>query len=293
MKKIKHSKYRNAGFLYELLVRQVTADIINNVDTPVSERILKKYFSPTTELGKELRLYKTFLKEKYKSDAMGANFIEAVLKTHSKLPRKSLLEQKYNLVKEIRQHYNINEFFRSPINDYKVLASIYTLFEDNLSSEKHDPFDIARSKNTVLEHICTPRILKPSAKVLNEYEKQERDLQLLTYKLLVDRFNKKYSSKLCSRQKKLLKEYINNLTNTNSLKEHTDKEIPWVLNKLTMLYGTVDDDVSKIKMKEVMKQIGGLTKKKQLNESHITSLMLAYELIQEIRRVTETRQETS
>jgi hypothetical protein len=269
----------------------VTADIINNISKPVSESLLKRYFSPKTELGQEALLYKKFLKEQYKSDAMASNFIEAVLKLHSKLNRKALLEQKYNLVKDISNGYDIKKFFKSPINEYKVLASIYILFEENHTSEKHDPIEIARCKNTILEHVCRPKAPSNSkdGEIISEYSHQDRDLQLLTYKLLVDRFNQKYSSKLCSRQKTLLREYINNLTNTNSLKAYTETEIPWILNKMRALHKKVDDDVTKIKLNEVMNQISKLKKTKNLNEAHVTSLLLAYELIQEIQSVTDAK----
>ena len=55
---IKHSKYKNTGILFELLVRQTTSDLLNNQDSK-AVKILKKYFT-NTELGKEYGLYSAF-----------------------------------------------------------------------------------------------------------------------------------------------------------------------------------------------------------------------------------------
>ena len=58
---IKHSKYKNAGVLFELLVRQITTDTLNGTDSKASG-ILKEYFVKT-ELGREYKLYETLFKK--------------------------------------------------------------------------------------------------------------------------------------------------------------------------------------------------------------------------------------
>ena len=293
MKKLKHSKYKNTGFLFELLVRQITADIINSTKKPIAERLLKKYFSPKTELGKELKLYSMLLKEKYNSEAKSISFIDAVLASHTKLSVKNLREQKYNLIKEIKMNYPIDDFLRASISEYRVLASIYKLFENNQGEGDFDPSDASRCKETLVEHVMANRTVSEngvkakSKKILEEYQKQEKDLQLLSYKMLVDKFNKKYGATLCSRQKKLLKEYINNISNTNSLVEYVNKEIPWIFSQLKSMTGGIDDTITKIKLTEVYSQLNKIKRRKLIKEEHITALLLSYELIQEISRVTK------
>jgi len=293
MRRLKHSKYKNTGFLFELLVRQVTSDIVGNKKS-VAEGILKKYFSPKADLGKELKLYQMLLSEKYNSEVKGTSFIEAVLASHSKLSRKVLREQKYNLVKDIKDNYPINDFLRAPISDYKILASIYKLFENNHMDADFDPSDLHRCRETLLEHVTGPKKESKKAKdmkVLSEYKDQEKELQLLSYKILVDKFNEKYGSKLCSRQKNLLKEYIHNISNDNSLREYVRKEVPWIKKQLRELVAGIDDEVTKIKLSEIQSQMSRIKNSKSVREKHITALLLAYELIQEIRRVTDVHAE--
>ena len=87
--RIKHSKVRNTGILFELITRQITADIIENKDG-LAVGLLKKYFSPNTQLGKEYELYKILTTENYKSESKANHLIEAVLKTYNKINRSQL-----------------------------------------------------------------------------------------------------------------------------------------------------------------------------------------------------------
>ena len=59
MSKLKNSKYKNTGILFELLVRQIASDILSNKE-PQAATLVKKYFS-NTELAKEHKLYQTLI----------------------------------------------------------------------------------------------------------------------------------------------------------------------------------------------------------------------------------------
>lgn len=292
MKKLKHSKYRNPGILFELLVRQVTADVLNDSKKPIAERLLNKYFSSDTQLGKELRLYHILMKENYKSKDKAEDLINAVVEARDKLSNMDLRKEKYNLIKEIKEAYPIDDFLRSPIRNYKVLASIYRLFEYYTSNEEYEPTGLVDSKYTLMEHIgrqSKKKNKKNIDRTLSEYSKEKKDIQLLSYKIFVDRFNEKYGS-LSDKQKSLLREYINNVANTNSLREYVNSEVPKVTKELINLRTRIKDDVTKIKLKEVISQMNRIKKGRLVDENQISALMLTYELVEELRKVTSRKE---
>jgi len=292
MKKIKHSKYRNSGFLFELLVRQVTADIIRNKKKSLAESLLSKYFSPKKEMAKEMKLYQLLLREKYNSEISSGKFIDAVLEVQEKLSRNKLNREKYNLIKEIKDNYPIDDFLRSPISEYKVLASIYKMFEynNNALNETYDPADVIKSRITVMYYIMDSKTKNPDVAdkdaLIEDFKKQTKHMKLITYRLLIDKFNDKYGSTLNDKQKNLLREYVNNVANTNSLRQYINKEIPAIKKELIHFQGDIKDPVTLIKLTEIVSQLDSVKRGKIVKESQISALMIAYELIEELKNVT-------
>lgn len=281
--KIKHSKVRNTGILFELITRQITADIIENKDG-LAVGLLKKYFSPNTQLGKEYELYKILTTENYKSESKANHLIEAVLKTYNKINRSQLRREKYNLVSEIKNSYNVNEFFMARIPNYKVYASVYKLFE---SVNITDPSTETDARFTIIESI-TKRKKEDKVvenKTIAGYKKSEKDLRLLTYQVLVEKFNKKYKS-LSEQQKGLLRRYINNISNTNQLKEFVEKESIKVKKQLQSFLPNIDDEVTSIKLKEAIKQSDKLLRGRIVEDSQVITLMRYYQLLKELKDVT-------
>jgi hypothetical protein len=225
MRKIKHSKFKNTGFLFELLTRQITVEILNGGEEN-AKGIIKEFYGRGTELSKELRLFNLLINEKYNTENKAEKFIDVVLEAHTKIDYKKLQREKYNLVKSIKENFEIDNFLSSPVTNYKILASIHKLFEGK-KNDILDIKDVFDSKLTLVEHISSnsPTTLKEKEdKLVEEYRKQEKDLRLLTYKILVETFNKKYTN-LNDDQKGLLKEYINNVTNTSKFNEYFEKEL--------------------------------------------------------------------
>jgi len=284
-RKIKHSKIKNTGILFELLTRQITADVLAGKSTK-SVGILKKFFNENTELGKELELYKLLSEKNYNSEVKANDLLNVVIKQRQKLSNADLRREKYNLISSIKENYNVTDFFNGRIPNYRLLASIYNIFQSETTDEKFKADHLVNSKFTVLEHITHKKIddEKIKQKVIAEYSKQDKDLRLLAYEILVDKFNKKYKS-LDESQKRLLKNYINNISNTNSLREYVDKEVTRIKTILTKELPKVDDKITNIKLSEAINQIENLTKGKIVNEKQVLALMRYYELIKEIRNV--------
>lgn len=290
MKKLKHSKYKNAGILFELLVRQVTADILNGQEDSKANNILRTYFSESTELGRENRLYRIILEEKTKDVPSADRLLEQIIKTRKKLNEKALNLQKYNLIKEIRANYPLEDFLRGNISNYKMLASIYKVFEEAVNAVEVDPREIFRSRSCIVENIATnktpTRVISEEEKkdLIKVYQQQNEDVRLLAYKLLVDSFNEKYKG-LDDKQKVLIKEYINNISNTNSLRQYINTEVPIVRAELSELKKKVDNDVIRIKLDETLNQLDKITKGTLVKENQIMALLLSYELVKELKQL--------
>ena len=278
--KVKHSKYKNTGILFELLTRQLTADTIAG-NTPKALSIIKKYFSGDSSLLKEYKIYHTLATQKYNKDSQATMLIETLMEVHEKLNKSQLRREKYNLIKEIKDTYNVNNFFKAKITDYKVMASIFNLLENKEAT----PLSIVSSKTTILEHI-TGKQLSNNKKnvVLENFDKQDRDTRLLTYKVLLEKFNDKYND-LQDNQKTLLKEYVNSVTNSPALKSYINQEIKEVKKTLTKYSKKVEDKAIEIKLQETKDLIKPLSKKSSVNDDNVINLLNYYELVNELKTI--------
>jgi hypothetical protein len=277
--KVKHSKYKNTGILFELLTRQLTSDTIAG-NQPKSLSFLKKHFNSKTELLKEYKIYHTLATQKYSKDSQASMLIEELMKAHDKLNKSQLKREKYNLIKEIKDTYNVNDFFKAKITDYKVMASIFNLLENTEAT----PLSIVDSKVTLLEHITEKQIKVKKNTILENFNKQDKDTRLLTYKVLLEKFNDKYSG-LQDNQKTLLKEYVNSVTNSPALKSYVNQEIKEVKKDLTRYSKKVEDKAVAVKLTETKEMIKPLCKKSSVNDDNVINLLNYYELVNELKTI--------
>ena len=287
--KVKHSKIRNTGLLFEFLLRQITSNVLNKDDNKELVRIIKKCFNENTELGKELALYNILTSQKFKSDKKADYFISEVLQHRSKLNNTQLKREKYNLIKAIKENANLNSITSSKIKNYKLYASIYKLFEYN---NVISPDQKTEAYFNIVEHITTEdKVVGLSETIGGAKLPEDEDLRVLTYKTLLERFNQKYVG-LNVTQKKLLREYINNLSDTNSLKD-TLKEIVKELKKDLKKHSTkLKDKVVKIKMQEAIKSIDKFcgTRKSVIQDSYVLQTMRYLELLKELKKSGSKKQ---
>jgi hypothetical protein len=286
MSKVKHSKFKNTGVLFELLVRQITNDAINAVDKSPAANIVKKFFSGPSLLKKELNYYQMLKTESMTSEAKANKFVDIVLIEHKNLSQPKLRSEKYNLIREIKNTYDLDLFFSTKISDYKVNASIYSLFEMN-SLKSKSPLKTMASRNTLVEHIFSPKAkASKKDKLIETYRKESEDVRLLTYNILLEKFNSKYDG-LNKDQKTLLKNYINNVSNTGKLKEHVQLATAKITKSLRANLPKVNDKIIKVKLQEVIVQLLAINEAKVVKDSQVLSIMRAHELAQELRRVVK------
>jgi len=284
--KIKHSKYKNTGLLFELLVRQITADTLNGGSSP-SLNILKKSFA-NTELGKEYRLYESLFKNKNISEGKAEITLNTILEATRKLNRSALRREKYNLINEIRKHYNINEFFRHQVPNYKGYAAFYKLIEIYNSDKLSETEAIIDNKITILECLTERSVSQKKVKqdLVEEFAKYDKDLRVLTYKVMLEKFNGKYAN-LNKGQKEVLKEFMNSIDNTPRLKEIYNNKINEVKKVLKLQAKKVKDDATKIKLLEVVKLLKEIDKGSKINNDDLINLLQYYELTEELSKTSK------
>ncbi len=281
---IKHSKFKNTGILFELLVRRITADTLSGANSP-AVNILKKYFA-NTEVGKEYKLYEAVFKSSSVSESKANAILTTVLESSKKLNRSKLRKEKYNLIKELKEHYNLEELFKTKLSKYKELASLYTLLEIYNSQDITNPNQIIDNKVTLLEHLTSKDVSKEGVKddILEEFKSYDKDLRILTYRVLLEKFNDKYSS-LNDRQKYILKEFINSVDSTPRLKEFYSSEVEYIKETLNKEIAKTKDETTKIKLQEVSKLVKDLDKKSSIKSDNLVDLLQYHSLLEELTKV--------
>ena len=281
--KVKHSKYKNTGLIFELLVKQIAADTLSRKDSP-AVKILRKFYTGNTSLVREFKLYDFVLKNK----GIGQKKAEAILSTIVELSRKidtaTLSKQKYELIKELKNHYNLEDFFSIKVESYKPLAALYCLMEAQNTQGLVDPQVFVDNKTTLLEHFLQIKQDGNSAKdtLIEEYSKYDKDLRLLTYKILLEKFNDKYVD-LLPEQKNILKEFIVSVNSSTRLRNVVNEEMTKLQTQISKLKNNITDKVVKIKLEEVAKAITPVKNTQKVDDNHLVSLMQYYELVNELK----------
>ena len=281
--RIKHNKFRNTGVLFELLVRQIASDTLTNVDSK-AVKIVKKFFH-NSELAKEHKLYHTILTAPRLSEGKAESLINTTVDCAKKLNKEQLLKEKYNLIKEIKKHYDLESFFKSNVNNYKTLAAAYMLFESAMENKFVEPKQLVLNKLTIMEHITKKQLIE---KVENEtttgFNKEDKNVRLLAYRMLIEKFNAKYSN-LSNKQKSVLKEFINNISNPEHLKLFINESLNKIKAELTSLVNKVDDKTTQIKLNEVITLIKPISSKSSVKDDHLITLLQYQQLSDEIKKV--------
>lgn len=283
--KIKHSKFRNTGLIFELLVKQVASDTLRNRDS-AAVGIIKKYFASKSSLAKEYKLYEFISKNKSVSQSKAEAILSTITEISRRLDQKIIKKQKYDLIAEIKANYNIDEFFAIQVTNYKPLAALYCLLEAQNNSDIVDPQTLVDNKTTILEHLTASPQKESEVKdtLIEEYSKYDKDLRLLTFKILLEKFNDNYKD-LLPEQKNILKEFITSVNSNTRLRNVVNEELTKILQDVKNLLSNVKDEVVKIKLEEVIKGITPVSNKDKISDSHLINLMQYYDLVHELKNL--------
>lgn len=281
--KVKHSKFRNTGLIFELLVKQIAADTLNNRDS-AAVGIIKEHYAGKSSLAKEYKLYEFIVKNKNVSQSKAEAILSTITEVSRKLDQKALKAQKYALISDIKESYNIDEFFGMEVRDYKSLAALYCLLEAQNSDSLVDPQVLIDNKTTILEHLTSKPQVEEDVKdtLIEDFAKYDKDLKLLTFKILLEKFNDKYKD-LLPEQKNILKEFITSVNSQKRLFNLVNEEILKIREIIKAFSGQVKDEVVKIKLDEVYKLIKPVSAKEKITDNHLVNLMQYYDLVNELK----------
>ncbi len=287
MKNLNHSKFKNAGILFECLVRQITVDTMENVKNSPAINIMKKYFNSTTELGKEIQLYRAFFEMNRLSESKAIQFVDVVTSQRVKLNDKQLATEKFNLIKEIKENYDLNSFLQAKIPSYKIYASIYkTFLAESKNFSISNIQDIASARFTLIEHLSKDKKISKNlvseGEIIDAFKNQTEDLRLLSYKLILDKFNEKYQN-LNIKQKLLLREYINSVSNSNTFLEYVKSEIIPLKEEISQFIKNNSNKVLIIKLNEVTAQLDKISTRKKIRDNELTAMMIVYQIVEELK----------
>ena len=280
--RIKHSKYKNTGLIFELLVKQIAADTLSSKESP-AVKVLRKFYTGNTSLVKEFKLYDYILKNKGIGISKAETILGTIIEIAKKIDATSLKKQKYELIKELKSHYDLEEFFSIKVEAYKPLAALYCLLEAQNTPSETDLSVIVDNKTTILEHLSqSKQIVQDRDVLMEEYSKYDKDLRLLTYKILLEKFNAQYKD-LLPEQKNILKEVITSVNSSTKLRNIYNEEIQKLQKSITSYRRNIVDEVIKIKLEEVYKAITPLKSTQKVDDNHLASLMQYYELVNELK----------
>jgi predicted DNA-binding protein len=281
--KIKHSKYKNTGLIFELLIKQVAADTLSRKESPAI-KVIKKFYTGNTTLVKEFKLYDFILKNKGVGSKKAETIVSTIVEISRKLDLDSLKKQKYELIKELKQHYDLEEFFSMKVDTYKPLAALYCLLEAQNTPDLLDPNVFVNNKTTILEHLTQTKHSEGQVKdaLIEEYSKFDKDLRLLTYKILLEKFNDQYKD-LLPEQKNILKEFIVSANSSIRLRNIVNEEMVKLSENISKLKAKITDSVVRIKLEEIQKAIIPVKNTQKVDDNHLVSLMQYYELVNELR----------
>ncbi len=283
--KIKHSKYKNTGLIFELLVKQVAADTLSRKESPAI-KVIKKFYTGSTALVKEFKLYDFILKNKGVGSKKAETIVSTIVEISRKLDVNSLKKQKYELIKELKSHYDLEEFFSIKVESYKPLAALYCLLEAQNTPDLVDPTVFVDNKTTLLEHLTQSKISQGDVKdaLIEEYSKYDKDLRLLTYKILLEKFNDQYKD-LLPEQKNILKEFIVSANSSTRLRNVVNEEVTALKKTISQLKEKISDEIVKIKLEEIYKSMSLVKNTQKVDDNHLVSLMQYYELVNELKNL--------
>ena len=280
--KVKHSKFKNTGILFELLVRQITADSMANQNSKALG-LIKKYFM-NSEMAKENKLYQSLVNSEQLNEQKANVVISTILEMSTKIDRVKLNKEKFNLIREIKTSYDFQDFFKAKINNYKTLASIYVLFESYTDKKFKNPETIISSKINILEHLTRSNSSATLSPIVEEFLQQDKASRVLVQKVMLEKFNKKFA-KLTDEQKEVLREYIQSVSDSTKLKKFLDEKFKQVRLDLLGLQKSIDEPVTKIKVQEVITLINPILESKKIKDEQVSALLQYQELVNELKKV--------
>lgn len=265
---LKNNKIKNTGLLFEMLIKQITEESISNSE-PKAILLVKKYFY-NTELAKESKLYNSLINSSSLSESEASLLLNEALNAHKTLNKKQLANDKYNLIKEMKQKYSDTSVLKTKVDNYSVYASIYNIFESNLDTTSFDIVDVVRNKTTLLEHLTKKIETNPLKEI---YEKSGKLTRKLLTEATFNRFNQKFVN-LNESQKEIVSNYAKNTLTEQMLKENLENVI-----------NTIKEKSTETDNKEIINKLTTLKECVKVDDSTVEQVLFFNELLNELKSI--------
>ena len=205
MKNRSHNKKRNVGIIYEQLINHMCNCVVENNEDNVKQinRVIKEHFKKNTQLFRELKFFNALIKTRNIDSNLATNIInEAKKACQYHFSSEDLEMEKSNLIKDLNYSFGKGNIFESKINNYKILATVQTLLNEWRKGRNSD-FEICTEYEKQLHEWMTTKEPEIITEKLIPGHVDE-----LTFRLMNERFNKKYENILSEQQKKIIKLFI-------------------------------------------------------------------------------------
>ncbi len=203
---MRHQKKRNTALLYEFLVRHIAKCLIENQNQKAEKAVslVKKYFAPNTPLFNELSLFHTLIDSTVPSKTAAEKVLNEVSLQYKRSDLKKADLEKSRLIKEINYSFNDENFYNYKIPNYVVYASAFTLLSETSGKKVNASIvDKVKIEERLLEHLVSPKKKTGVVETLKLDPRYNRAV----YKILIKKFNDKYSNTLSEEQMKFLTKY--------------------------------------------------------------------------------------
>jgi hypothetical protein len=269
--KTRHNKKRNTAFVYEALVREITAAILKQDNTRRKKivEIIKKHFAEGSILRQDLQCHQSLYETKGAEKTISEKILREARLAHRVLDPHGLFVAQSDLIKDINTELEPS-VFNAFVPNYKTLASISQMF-----SLKTSPKDQVLLENEIITSMTTSKESTPAVEEVDD----------LVVKTFISKFNDKYDNRLFEEQKELLSHYISSFAdNALQLKVFLNEEISRLKEKLDEASGAseIKDDVEMMeKTTKVISKLDSFARE-SINENVLLTILKTQSLVREI-----------
>lgn len=208
-----HNKKRNVGLLNDFFARYIANALVeqNNAGIDKATTIYQKYFFGNTEIFKEWRLFRALYETNVGSKEIAFNLIGRAKTMCGDLNVTALESEKTKLIHEINNSLGDKEFFKRPVGDYKLQASIQVLLNNWRDKKLTESLsEMASLEDSLLEHMVRPKVVTSETSQYLEMESHEMDKEIdsLVVGIMSEKFNSKFNKELFDEQREIVSNYV-------------------------------------------------------------------------------------
>ena len=271
-----HNKKRNVGVIYEILVKYIAECMVEKRDNErkIASRIIKKYYSPGTELFKEYRLFKSLIETTVSNSSVAGSILLEAKRASRSLNLKQLDKEKSNLIREINYQLDGSSIYGMRVDEYRIYATVQTTLNEWRKDVPDDLRRLAEYEDKIVSW------LTESKDSNDPWFDDKKDVDSFVVKIMAEKFNERYSSSLEEGQKRLLKKYVFSDDKSEvrdemiSLTESAIRELDnyktdsqYVMNKVNHVKAKImEQDFAKVNDKTVEKSLTLLSMMNQLKK---------------------------